>query len=241
MNHINIFHTPLELAKEVARLIQQKANEKAASNEQLYVAISGGNTPKLLFELLAEEYNTSIPWNNIQFYWVDERCVPPENEESNYGVANDILFNQIEIEESQIERIKGENDSGEEALRYSGILSSQLPLENGIPSFDLILLGMGDDGHTASIFPNQLELIKSENFCEVGTHPTSGQKRVTLTTKVINNAVATIFLVTGKNKAEIIKEIITKKGNYTKYPAANVKPHNGNLVWMLDKEASMLL
>lgn len=241
MNDVKIFNTAQDMAEEVARLIAKKTKQKAVANQQLHLAVSGGNTPKLLFELLAKSYKTTIEWNNIRFYWVDERCVPPSHEESNYGVANNILFSNIEINPTQIERMKGENDPREEALRYSGILHSQLPEKNGLPFFDLILLGMGDDGHTASLFPNQLELIESDNLCEVGTHPTSRQKRVTLTPKVINNASEAIFLVTGKGKAPIVKEIINRETNYLQYPAAHISPTNNTLCWMLDQEAASLL
>ncbi len=239
--NIQKYENPQAMAKSVAELLKEKVAEKAAKGEQFYLAVSGGSTPKTLFELLAKEYSDSISWNNLRFYWVDERCVAPEDSDSNYGVVKELLFNNIEINNSQIERMIGENNPSEEALIYSNTLSSQLPSKNSTPEFDLILLGMGDDGHTASIFPNQLELTKSERNCEVGVHPTSGQNRVTLTSKVINNAKETIFLVTGENKAQILKEIINKEDNYLQYPSAHITPSNGNLTWMVDNSAAALL
>jgi len=241
MSIIKQFETAKEMAVALAQLIQQKAQEKAQRNEQLFLAISGGNTPKLLFDLLSKQYKTTIPWNNIRFYWVDERCVAPNNKESNYGMTKLLLFNNIEIYSSQIERIIGENEPSEEALRYSNILSSQLPHKKLLPCFDLILLGMGDDGHTASIFPDQLQLLQSEKICEVSEHPISRQKRITLTPNVINNASEIIFLVNGNNKSRILREIIKKERNYYQYPSSHIHPTYGTLTWMIDKEAAELL
>lgn len=241
MSKIQKYENAQAMAISLAQHLEIKAKEKAENNAQLFIALSGGNTPKLLFDLLAKEYKNSIPWNNIRFYWVDERCVAPNHEESNYGVVKKLLFNNINIENSQIERIIGENNPSEEALRYSSILSSQLPIKNNSPFFDLIILGMGDDGHTASIFPNQLFLLESDKHCEVGEHPTSGQKRVTLSSKLINNAHEIIFLVTGKNKAAIVSQIINKTDDFQKYPSAHIAPTDGNLIWILDNDAASLL
>jgi len=238
---IEIYDSGEKLAESVAKIIQQKTIEKQKRNEQLFIALSGGNTPKILFELLANQYKKTINWNSIRFYWVDERCVPPNDDESNFGVVKSLLFNNIEIYGSRIERMQGENEPHEEAFRYMEILSSQLPSKNSVPSFDLILLGMGDDGHTASIFPNQPHLLNSDKLCEVSEHPISGQKRITLTTKTINNAAEIIFLVTGEKKAQIIKEILKQEDNYLEYPSAHIQPTWGELTWMLDKEAAQFL
>jgi 6-phosphogluconolactonase len=241
MDNIIIVNSAIEIAEKIALIIQKKAKQKAENNEQLYLAISGGNTPKILFIILAQKYKSIIPWNNIRFYWVDERCVSPKDAESNFGVVNQLLFSNIEINNSQIERIKGEANPSEEVCRYDKILSSQLPVIKSIPVFDLILLGMGDDGHTASIFPNQLHLLHSLNNCELAEHPLSAQKRITLTARIINNAHEAIFLVTGKNKSKILKEIIQKEGNYFQYPSAHIQLTHGILTWMVDKEAAELL
>lgn len=240
-NNLKIYSSAIEIAENIALFIQKKAKQKAENNQQLYLAISGGNTPKLLFDILAQKYKSTIPWNNIRFYWVDERCVSPEDAESNFGVVNQLLFSNIEINNSQIERIKGEAIPSEEVCRYDKILSSQLPIKKSTPVFDLILLGMGDDGHTASIFPNQLHIVHSLNNCELAEHPLSTQKRITLTTKVINNAHEVIFFVTGKNKSKILREIIQKEGNYLQYPSAYIQLAYGFLTWMVDKEAAQLL
>ncbi|MEL6919300.1 MAG: 6-phosphogluconolactonase, partial [Bacteroidota bacterium] len=145
---------------------------------------------------------------------------------------------QINIPENNIRRIKGENTPKDEALVYSRLLDEELPRIHDIPKFDLVILGMGDDGHTASIFPHEIQLWDSQNNCEVATHPDSGQKRITITGKVINNADMVAFLVTGGTKSGKVKEIIGKEGNFLMYPASLVKPMSGRLVWFLDTDAA---
>ena len=179
-------------------------------------------------------------WKRINFYWVDERCVPVESTESNFGEAERILFDKINTLVN-LHRIFGEDDPYEEAERYSGILKNNLPVEKDLPLFDIILLGMGEDGHTASIFPDQMNLLTSDKYCEVAIHPESGQKRITLTGKIINNADKIIFLITGKNKSEVVKDILEKKNGNEKYPAAHITGNNGNVKWYLDKDAAGLL
>ena len=132
----------------------------------------------------------------------------------------------------------GENDPKIEAIRYGDVLEKNLPSQFDVPKFDLVILGMGDDGHTASLFPYELQLWDAKANCEVAVHPDSGQKRVTITGSVINNAEVVAFLVTGTSKAEKVKEIIKETGDYNKYPATLVKPTSGKLIWFLDKEAA---
>lgn len=234
---IKIFDSPTELATEVAKILLAKSKEK----KTLTVALSGGNTPKLLFSILAKNYKTSINWKNIKFFWVDERCVPPTHPESNYGEANSLLFNNIDIPKENIYRIRGENNPREEALAYEEILYSQIERDCCLPKFDIIFLGMGDDGHTASIFPYQIDLLKSDKVCEVATHPTSGQQRITLTGNIINNASEIYFWITGKNKAQILADIFNKQNDYLKYPTAHINSDKASLTWLLDKDAASLL
>ena len=152
------------------------------------------------------------------------------------------LFNNINITEENIFRIKGENNPTDEAERYGELLDSELEQQNGTPVFDIVILGMGDDGHTASIFPHEIELWDNKNNCVTATHPTSGQIRVSLTGKVINAAKNVVFLVTGKNKAEKVKEIIEQPDVMRKkYPAALVQPDSDNLYWYLDEYAAEMI
>ena len=209
--------------------------------KEVHVALSGGSTPRMFFESLASRYASKIDWNIIHFYWGDERCVPPSDNESNYKMTRDYLLSKVGIPESHVHRIKGENNPDEEAIAYAEMLDQHLPSTNAIPQFDLLILGMGDDGHTASIFPHEMALWESERNSEVAEHPETKQKRITLTGKVINNAASVVFLVTGQAKAEKLREIVREEGPYDEYPAARVAPHSGNLIWFLDKEAASQL
>lgn len=207
-------------------------------NGEVHIALSGGSTPKIVFNELASEYRDLIPWADVHLYWGDERCVPPTDAESNYRMTKEHLLDAIEIPEANVHRIKGEEEPEEEARRYASVLRQNVPLHGDLPQFDLVILGMGDDGHTASVFPHQIELWDSPNLCEVAVHPDSGQKRITLTGGVINQAGHVAFLVTGSNKSERLREILDKEGNYHQYPASLVAPDSGELLWFLDKAAA---
>lgn len=187
----------------------------------------------MLFTVLAVEYKSKIDWGKVNFYWVDERCVPKDDEESNYGMTEKILLKNISIPENNIHRIIGENVPEDEAKRYSEILKSNLPHKDNYPKFDLILLGMGEDGHTASIFPDQMYLLNAKEACEVSIHPSTFQNRITLTGRLINNAERIYFLITGKSKAEVVSKILEKKDNYLDYPAAHIEAVDGEVKWLL--------
>ena len=217
-------------------------NEILKDRERVTVALSGGSTPKSLFDYWALHHKNDIDWKSLFLFWGDERCVPPTDEQSNYKMTKDHLLDHVAIPERNIFRIKGENDPDTEAERYSTLLQMEVEMAATVPSFDLVILGLGDDGHTASIFPHEINLWESANLCVVGTHPDSGQKRVSLSGKVINQAQRVTFLVTGAAKAEKVKQIIESREEVTAiYPAAKVEPVSTNLVWFLDKEAARLL
>lgn len=206
-----------------------------------HIALSGGSTPKLIFDVLADGYADKIDWSKIHFYWGDERCVPPTDGQSNFKMTQQHLFSKIKVPKENIHRILGENQPMGEAMRYANLLEINLDRVEGIPQFDLVLLGMGDDGHTASIFPHEMDLWEGGDHCVVATHPDSGQKRVSITGSVINKAKEVIFLVTGDSKAEKVKEIHGHVGDYKKYPAALVRPESGKLTWFMDNAAAKLL
>ncbi|MDA0196399.1 MAG: 6-phosphogluconolactonase, partial [Bacteroidetes bacterium] len=224
--------TVINFAKHFAR--------EADGRDQFNVALSGGQTPKLFFEILCSDFKEVINWENVQFFWGDERCVPPDHSESNFGSAKDRLFKPINTNWN-IHRIKGENDPEEEAIRYSNEIVEYVPIVNGLPRFDFIILGLGEDGHTASIFPDQMRLLTSDLICAVASHPESGQKRITLTGKVINNASIVAFLTPGKGKAERISEILNEREISRQYPGAAINPEEGQLYWYLDEASARLL
>lgn len=209
-----------------------------ANRSTVHIALSGGSTPKIVFDELAANFQEDIDWSNVHLYWGDERCVEPTDDQSNYKMTLTHLISKIAIPEENIHRIKGENDPEYEAKRYAEYLDENLPKVENVPQFDLVILGMGDDGHTASIFPHEIELWHSKKYCEVAIHPDSGQKRVSITGQIINNADTVVFLVTGGSKAEKYTEIKNQTGNYKNYPASLVNPSSGRLLWFLDEAAA---
>ena len=237
---IKIFPTVEKLAKTFAELLKQNA-DMTDDNDFYSIALSGGSTPNKIFRYLSENFDDKINWAKIKIFFGDERCVPPDNEESNYRMANESLLKKISIPKENIFRIKGENNPVKEAARYEEVLKSNIPSVTGIPQFDLILLGLGEDGHTASIFPNQVNLFYSARLCEVAVHPQTKQKRITLTGKIINNAKLVVFIVTGKNKSKILGKIISEDNSGSIFPASFVSPKNGKIIWLLDFQASRLL
>lgn len=186
------------------------------------IALSGGSTPALLFNIWMRDYRLLTPWNRIHFYWVDERCVPADHPESNYKVALISLLEPVRINENKIHRILGENDPEGEALRYEKMVRSLLPLEKGIPIFDFVLLGVGDDGHTSSVFPGQEELLHTDRTYVVSRHPQNGRERVALTGMPMTEARKTIFFVTGKTKQEIVWKM--EQGSEA-FPAGYIAAH----------------
>jgi 6-phosphogluconolactonase len=235
---IKIFPTPTDLAMNFAAELVQMVNESATNKSPFTIALSGGSTPELLFRLLAENYSKSISWQYVHFFWGDERCVEPNDSESNFGMTSKTLLSHIDIPVENIHRILGEADPVAEATRYSGEILHNTSVNNGIPSFNLVILGLGEDGHTASIFPGHLELFDSEKICDVAFHPVSGQKRITITGRIINNAERLAFLVTGTKKARIVEKMFKKDPIALNYPASYTVPVFGQLTWFLDKDAA---
>ncbi|MBS2098879.1 6-phosphogluconolactonase [Carboxylicivirga linearis] len=225
-----------ESKEAIARYLAENIKEQLQQKDELYIALSGGSTPKAIFKVWAQEYAKDIDWASIKFFWGDERCVPPDDIESNFGMTKEYLFDHVGTKGINIFRVKGEL-SEEKALEdYITCIEENVPFENNLPQFDIMLLGMGDDGHTASIFPHQINLWDEDTVCTLAKHPESGQTRVSLTGKTINNSQRIFFLVTGSNKAEKVNEIINKKEQYNSYPASLVSTNQ--LTWLLDKEAA---
>lgn len=236
ISNLHVYPSPESLAEALANELITLFGKN--TDKIFHIALSGGKTPNLLFAVLAEKYARSPIWKNIHCWWVDERMVPSDDPESNYGTARKLLFSKTDIPQENIHPIKGENDPKAEALSYSKQIVDALSLSNGWPVFNLILLGMGDDGHTASIFPDQLHLLESTQTCEVAIHPQSGQKRITLTGPAINNAQRVWFVVTGASKADKLKTILLNDKAALSLPAAHISPLIGELAWYADEAAS---
>ena len=187
--------------------------------EYANIALSGGSSPSVLFSLWSGEYKEMILWERVRFFWVDERMVPPENKESNYGNAKRELLDRVPLPAGSVHRIMGENDTAEEAVRYSKLVSSLLHVKEGFPVFDLVLLGIGEDGHTSSIFPGQEYLLDFPQPFAPSVNPYSGQPRVAMTGKTILIASKVVFYLNGSNKKQILDKV-TAKGSATSYPSA---------------------
>jgi 6-phosphogluconolactonase len=238
---VKIFSSPTEVAEKFAEEFASMINESASQKKNLTVALSGGSTPELLFSILGNRYSKDVNWQYVHFFWGDERCVPPENTESNFGMTQKKLFSKIDIPPSNIHRIRGEQDPANEVARYSVEIAGNTRTRDGFPLFDLIILGLGEDGHTASIFPGNIGLFNSFKICEVAVHPITRMKRVTITGRVINNADSVVFLVTGKSKATIVGDILNRSNQSNNFPGSFVVPVHGLLSWFIDKDAGSLL
>lgn len=224
--------------QDVARALSGQLRTWCTAEGFRTVSLSGGSTPKIWFDLLSRDYTEELPWNEMQFFWGDERCVPPEHPESNYGMTRSHLLDHVPVPADHIFRIRGEAPPPEEAGRYAEVLREHLPIQDGVPYFDLVILGMGDDGHTASIFPHEISLWDAAEPCVVATHPRTGQKRISITGSVINNAKQVVFLVTGADKASRLRQIQKKLPGFETLPASRVAPKSGRLIWMLDTAAA---
>jgi 6-phosphogluconolactonase len=232
MYKINIFNTTNELNEAVVSFIQLISKEKS----RFSISLSGGSTPKALFDYWAKKEQNPEFWAKTKLFWGDERCVPPDDEMSNYGMTKQHLLDKVPIAKGNIFRIHGEENAEKESVRYGQLIDKEST------PFDLIILGLGDDGHTVSIFPPSIDLWESPETCIVNYHPESGMPRITITGKVINAATHVIFLVTGAHKVEKVRDIVLHREEFAaRYPAARVNPASENLYWFLDKAAAALL
>lgn len=216
--HIKHYTDPQATALALAEEVFVQGSQQG---HPIHIAISGGSTPRLLFELLVTpEISARIRWEHIRLYWVDERCVPPTDEQSNYGMTQATLLSHVPLNGAFVYRIHGENAPECEAERYTSLVCSSLSASSeGLPVFDYILLGIGDDGHTSSIFPHQMELLHETTPYAVATHP-SGQRRIALTGPTILAARYVIFHAVGQSKCRILQQIRDSATEAEVYPAA---------------------
>lgn len=232
-----IFPTAQAVVEQIAREFKRYSKLGRA----VHISLSGGSTPKLLFQTLAKApYKKGIQWQNLHFWWGDDRMVEPSNVESNYGEVQRLLFNHIAIPAANIHRIYGELPPQQALERFKCDLQQVEDKQNGMPVFDWIILGMGTDGHTASLFPKETD-FDDPHWAIIARHPQSGQYRVSKTAALIENAKRVTYLVTGAAKAEILKEIDTTPAEDLPYPAARIKAKYGITEWYLDQDAAQLL
>ena len=244
-----------ELAAEAADHFASLADQYVVGAGRFTVALSGGSTPRSMFSLLAKEpFSVSIPWHSIRFFWVDERAVLPTHPGSNYRMANDALLSRVPIPPENIFRIPAEMETPElAAAQYSETLKEYFggavslrttpatsPLGNW-PRFDLVLLGMGADGHTASLFPRSPAIKETDSFVAANYIQKLNAHRITLTPPTINNARNVTFVVSGGDKADMLKNVVDGPPNPDLYPSQLIKPRNGSLLWLLDEAAASKL
>jgi len=229
-----------ELSARAAAEFVRLANRSTAPEELFAVALSGGATPKSLYTLLASaEFRAQLPWNRIHFFWGDERSVPPDHPESNYRMALESLLSKAPVPMENIHRIASELGPEAAAAKYERELREFFRLRgHALPRFELILLGLGDDGHTASLFPGSETLDESRRLVAATYVQKLKTHRITLTLPVLNGAANIFFLVSGENKAAALSDVLQRSKDL---PARRLAPHNGRLVWFLDKTAASLL
>ena len=243
MTNLHVCRDPQDLYAQAAALFTRLSREATAARGRFTVALSGGSTPKGVYTLLSKaEISQQIPWSRVYLFWGDERCVPPTHPESNYRMAAETLLSHVPIPPRNIYRIPTERDPLPAASAYEAMLREAFALaDNAWPRFDLILLGIGTDGHTASLFPATAGL--HENTRLVIAHYVDKLQawRVTLTPPVLNNAAHVVFLVCGADKAAPLREILQGPLQSERLPAQLVRPAKGTLLWLVDEAAASLL
>lgn len=239
-NNICIFQTTKDLSKAAAEFMIEISKQAIKKNGRFVVALSGGSTPESLFKLLAKPtYRDLIQWDQTFVFWGDERFVPSDDKRNNSNKAKILLLNQISIPATNIFAIPVDTEPNEAAKEYTKSIKDLFGKE--APIFDLIFLGLGEDGHTASLFPgSDLVFEKNQLVREVYVDEQS-MNRITMTPILINQAHHIIFLVEGKNKAEILKTVLSEPSQPSQFPAQIIHPKEGSLYWYLDKSAASLL
>ncbi|HRC22620.1 MAG: 6-phosphogluconolactonase [Nitrospira sp.] len=238
---IHTFTDAQELTRAAAGLFLEVGKQAIAERNRFLVALSGGSTPKALYSILAnDKYAQQLNWSKVHFLFGDERSVPPTHADSNFAMANAILFSPLHIPSAQIHRMRGEDPPETAAAQYETTLRHLTTAVPGQwPRLDLVLLGMGDDGHTASLFPGTASLTEQTRWVVPSTSPQGTRARVTLTLGVINHASVILFLVAGRNKAAVVRRVLEQRpGDPGPYPAALIRPETGRLLWYLDRAAA---
>lgn len=240
---IRVLTTPQELFAAAAEEIVRIANQAVSERGRFTIALSGGSTPKSLYNLLATNARTTLPWEKMFFFWGDERHVPPTDPESNYHMAYDAMLSKVPVPPGNVFRFASENaDAAAAAEAYEKTLRKFFQLApDGIPRFDLILLGMGPDGHTASLFPGTAALQERTRLAVANWVEKMKTNRLTLTLPLLNAAHCVAFLVSGTDKAGVLRSVIEENVPGEQYPAKLVQPKNGRLIWFLDRAAASAL
>ncbi|GBC81565.1 6-phosphogluconolactonase [bacterium HR10] len=229
-----------ELALRAAMCFVELAEEFIARNGRFCVALSGGSTPRGLYARLASPpFRERVIWSKVHLFWGDERCVPPDHPESNYGMVERELLTKVPIPPANVHRMPGEKDPEEAAVEYAHTLRTFFGLAAcELPAFDLVLLGLGEDGHTASLFPGTDVLHERTEMVRAVSVEKLGVSRLTLTAAVFNHAANVIFLVSGERKAAVLREVLLGEEQPDRLPAQLIAPTRGQLLWIVDRDAA---
>lgn len=227
------------LARAAAQGFHRLSEAAVQERGRFSVALSGGNTPRTVYSLLASEHK-QLPWDRIHIFFGDERHVPPDHPDSNFRMASESLLSKVPIPEKNVHRIRAELDANAAATEYEQELREFFHLvDHDWPGFDLIFLGLGEDGHTASLFPDSKALSESSRKVVANWVEKFQTFRITLTFPVLNHASEVVFMISGAGKAQILSQVL--RPGARKYPAQSVQPENGRLLWLVDQDAGSLL
>ncbi len=223
-----------------AQVIARYLTEAIRQNGRARLVLAGGSTPRLVYSQLASErFTPTIDWENVKVFWGDERCVPPDHSDSNFRMAHEAFLDRVPIPRTNIFRIRAEISPDQAALEYEDVIRREFSMNEGLPRFDLVLLGLGDDGHTASLFPGTSSLTEKRLLVtSVFVHKLNSH-RITMTYPVINKATRVLFIVSGETKSTIVQNVL--EGPAGRYPSQYVKPDGNGLHWILDRGAAALL
>lgn len=240
-----VYDGPDALARAAAEHFLEQAKKIVAVKGKVRIAVSGGSTPKRTFELLAnpkEKFLQAMPWGQLELFFVDERTVPPTDTDSNYRMTREAMLNSVPLKSEQVFRIEGELSPEEAAAHYESTIRNQFKLEGAeVPRFDVLALGMGDDGHTASIFPHTAAIHELGRIAYANQVPQKDTWRVTLTWPVIIESGDVFFLIGGKDKADPLHRVLQGPYDPETLPSQLIQPKNGKLLFLLDKDAASLL
>ncbi len=238
----HVLPTGEELARAMAEQILEVAKAAVAQRGVARLAVSGGNTPRRTFQILADAHAgdaTLFPWDKTELYWVDERCVPPDDKDSNYRMTREAMLDKVPLPADKVFRIEGELDPELAASRYESVIRNRFRLEGAeLPTFDLVALGMGPDGHTASLFPHTAGVHEVGRIVIPNHVPQKETWRVTLTAPVINQGRKVVFLIGGTDKAEVLHSVLSDKYDPDTWPSQMVAPKSGQLLMLLDQAAA---
>lgn len=238
---IRIFKSMEHLSHNAAEIFVQQASRSIGERGRFLVALHGGSTPKRLFQLLATEYRDQIDWAKVHIFWGDERLVPADDPESSYGQARNLFLRHVRLPESNVHPMHGDLEPDEAAQNYARTLKQFASATLAWPRFDLVYLGMGEDGHTASLFPGSPLDTTDPVIPVVAQYQDRPANRVTLTPLVFNSAHTIAFMATGEKKAATLAEVLSDRYNPELYPAQRIDPKDGRTIWLVDAEAASKL